>query len=493
MKSKIIGGLQMKFQKTKNIVLAVLITISITDLFADLQITPPAGNDNSGSSEKNSPDMTQSSEAPLLHDVLRFDGNYSIPGKLISISPEKKLLWQHPDVDKAIEFKTENIREIILSGGNPRHPPSSLAAIKLTNGDIIKGEIESLDEEKIIVKTWYSDNLKISRKMLKEIHPTCVSTAVYEGPKNISEWMCESGGSNQKVQLSNKTLIIPGNCSAGRDMKLPDMAKIEFDIDVIQNSNFNVALYSDKTQRHQSNAYILNIAHNYIYLQRFSRNERSDNIAQGECRQMMQKRWPHFEILVNKKEKNFTVMVNGSIILQCKDIKGEFVGRGGFLTFYNYGSGIPAKIKNITVSQWDGRLLNSQTAPEDSAKDNVVFNNDDKITGQLKTIEDGQAVFETDFAPLNVPIARIKSIKMSDKNSQTAAKKENDLRLFFDDGEFITIAISSLSDGKIEGTSENLGKVKLDLGAFKKIKMNIYNENLDENKPDEIIIESDED
>jgi hypothetical protein len=254
------------------------------------------------------------------------------------------------------------------------------------------------------------------------------------------------------------------------------MAKIEFDIIFSQNSNVNIFLYADQMARHQGNSYILNISSNYIYLQRYSRNEGNDSIGQAECRRLMEKNSAHFTILVNKKLKAFTIMVNGSLVQQASDSRGEFCGKGGIISFYNSGSYGALKIKNILVAKWDGRIPNAAAESDESTKDNIVFSNEDKVTGKLKSIESGQITFETEFAALNVPIERAKSIRFSNEGSQVAKRNTNDIKAYFNSDESMTVDIQKILNGKISGKSENFGAAEFSLNAFKKLALNIYAE-----------------
>jgi hypothetical protein len=409
------------------------------------------------------------------YDSLRFAGRDLISGKLISLEPDKFLIWSHPDTEKTIEFKYANLREISISGKHP-NPPANTANIKLTNGDIIKGGIISLDSQNLIVKTWYAGELKIARKMLKEIVPSTVSSWIYEGPNNIKEWTLENQKEGKNVKVVNKTLVIPGNTSAGRDMQLPDLAKIEFDMSFAPNSNVNIFLYSDQIARHQGNSYIMNISSGYIYMQRYSKNGVSNNIGQGECRKLTEKRQTHFVILVNKKQKSFTIIVNGTMMQQMADSNNEFCGKGTIMSFYNSNSSTPLKIKNLVVSKWDGRLPSTVADTEESKTDNILFSNEDKVTGKLKSINDGQITFETEFASLAIPLERAKIIRISSEGAQLAKRNANDIRLFFNNDEYLTADLLKIADGKITAKSENFGSAELLLGAFRKISLNIYAE-----------------
>ncbi len=457
---------------------AFIISTTVPAIKAEIPL-PPQNTGGGKTTTATSPDGSGGDGSQS--DTLKFFGKDVLSGKLISFTPEKLLVWTHPDAEKPIEFKTANLKEIALSGKQPA-APAGTSTVRLTNGDILKGSIVKLDAENLLLKTWYAGDLKISKKMLKEILPASVSSAIYEGPNDVKEWTMDnqSGGRGGKLEVSNKTLSIPGNCTVGRDMKLPDMAKIEFDMATGQNSNVNVFLYADQMQRHSGNSYILNISNNYIYLQRYSRNEGSDSLGQGECRRMMDKSMAHFTILVNKKTKSFTIMVNGNLAQQATDNRGDFCGKGGIISFYNSGGyNNTLKLKNISVSKWDGRIPNAAPESDESTKDNIVFSNEDKVTGKLKSIESGQITFETEFASLNVPMERAKTIRFSNEGSQVAKRNANDIKAFFSSDESMTMDIQKIADGKMTGKSENFGTAEFSLNAFKKLALNIYAETSD--------------
>jgi hypothetical protein len=259
-------------------------------------------------------------------------------------------------------------------------------------------------------------------------------------------------------------------------MKLPDLAKIEFDMSFAPNSNVNIFLYADQLQRHQGNAYIMNISSSYIYMQRYSRNGGSNNIGQGECRKLMEKRWTHFVILVNKKQKSFTIIVNGTMMQQMTDSNNEFCSNGTIISFYNSNSYVPLKIKNLIVSKWDGQLPSTGADTEESKTDYILFSNDDKVTGKLKSIKDGQIIFDTEFASLTIPLERARNIRISGEGAQVAKRNANDIRLFFNNDEYTTADLVKISEGKIKAKSENFGTADFLLDAFTKITMNIYAE-----------------
>ena len=68
----------------------------------------------------------------------------------------------------------------------------------------------------------------------------------------------------------------------------------------------------------------------------------------------------------------------------------------------------------------------------------------------------------------------------SDENAERARRNQNDVEVYFANGNRITINLSELKDGKLLGSSENYGKDKsFDLSAFIGIRFSLYNENID--------------
>ncbi|NOY75686.1 MAG: hypothetical protein GXP32_07820, partial [Kiritimatiellaeota bacterium] len=127
------------------------------------------------------------------------------------------------------------------------------------------------------------------------------------------------------------------------------------------------------------------------------------------------------------------------------------------------------------VAKWNGRAP-GEKSDSTAKKDIIEFVNDDKVTGKLKSMDAKLAVFETDYAPLKVPVSRIKRINFASGSRGRARRNKSDARCVYAKGGHVTLDISTIADGKILGESENFGKASLDLKAFKKVELNIYDD-----------------
>jgi hypothetical protein len=144
----------------------------------------------------------------------------------------------------------------------------------------------------------------------------------------------------------------------------------------------------------------------------------------------------------------------------------------GFLS-----NGGNAVIKNLSIRKWNGKFpAAGKSDDETKKKDSILFANDDKVSGKLKTIKDGVVVFATEYAELKVPVTRVDSITTAKDAWRVARRNAGDARFVFGDGKILTIGVKSISNGKVEGKSENFGDITCDTSAFEKVEFNIYDE-----------------
>ena len=135
----------------------------------------------------------------------------------------------------------------------------------------------------------------------------------------------------------------------------------------------------------------------------------------------------HLDIRVNKATKSIWLYVNGNMIKQWTD-PGDFAGTGTKVIFSSQ-QGMYAKISNIKVSAWDGKLDDAATADAKSKEDSIKMANSDKVSGKLKKIEDGKVIFASSYADLTIPLDRIEQIDMSSEGADQAKKNADDVRI----------------------------------------------------------------
>jgi len=405
-------------------------------------------------------------------DILKFKNKDALHGKMISILPGKGILWNSRDVKQNILFLNQNVTKIELGNNIPKTENYN-ASVLLTNDDILDGKLKSMDKKVLILETRYAGIIKIDSHMVKGIYPgEEISGLLYSGPNDMNGWEKISNNKDGKISISEGVLSMNRYSGVGRDMKLTDLSKIDFKFEIAGNCQMQVLFYGDKARSNPKNCYVMYLSSGYIYLQRYGKNGRSGNLGNVHCRAMRSGKG-RITIMTDKKKKTVTLMFNGVIIKKWIDT--AFPGKGTFVSFLNQSQGT-LKIKEIEITEWNGKNQGKGNDEEVTKEDTLIFINGDQVTGKLNQISQDIALFKTDYAELKIPLKRIKHIKTAVDNQHKAKRNAGDVRFSFINGNKLTLNLEKIENGKISGNSENFGKLLITLNVFKAIKLNIYDE-----------------
>jgi hypothetical protein len=468
------------FEKIKSGLIVGLLLACFTSAVAEIAL-PNVGPvpSNPQPEVKADKDSSEKVTSEMKFDELQFLNGDRLRGDLGAVSFKDGLVWKSPYAFKDIMFKLDSVKEVLLKKNNKASQAKS-EIIYLVNGDSLKGKIVSLGKDELLLSTSYGGELKIGRNTIKEIVCGLGDKIIYDGPVDLKNWKVQSRYG--KIKIEDEVMTLPNQAFCGNDVKIPDRAKIEF----VLGENINQAsvfLYMDDLQRYRGNCYVLSISRGYINMQRYTQNRGSNNI--GQCQTQLlnnANKKNRFTLLVDKKKKTFALFINGKLVKQFSDTV-DFDGKGTGLGFYNQ-SGMSLEISKIQVSDWDGRMPALSSGDAENLKDTVIFINDDKVSGKLESISNGKVIFKTEFAPLTVPIERIKCLRTPQKKTDEKPEKiNNQIKLFFTNDDFVTISLDRIDNGEVLGESRGFGKVKFKLSAFKKILFNVKEElDLDEAK-----------
>ncbi len=407
-------------------------------------------------------------------DTLRFRNTDTIHGTVLGVAPAVGLRWRHGDVKDSILFGLDNVAEIQLA---PRPPRASRAVhrtvVELTNGDRLAGDIVGLNEKTLTLNTWYAGQLILRRPALQRIaFVSAPREAAYVGPTGLEEW---TRGEGQKSAWSFRkgALVSSRNGAIGRDVKLPDMANIEFDIGWQGQFYLHVGFGFDQVrQLYNSGGYMLQFNQSNVYLQRYRPQQGSNNLGQNvEIPNFNRKTKAHLSIRVNKAKKSITLMVDGQVVRQWTE-PDDWVSKGGFLVFLSQGQG-SCRVSNISVTDWDGRL-DSDSVVGVETEDLVRLANNDKVSGTIQAITRDQILFATSFAEMKIPLERVSTVEFAGQKAEKARRQATDVRAVFLDGSNFTLGLEKLDETALVGSSENCGRVTGAIDAFRSIQFHIY-------------------
>jgi hypothetical protein len=415
------------------------------------------------------PGGSTSDTAPQ-QDTLSFLNKDQLHGYLLAIDSGGALHWQSPEARDPIVFKNGDVSEIKLDSHKPPATTSE-ARIALTNGDILPGNIVSLDDQTLALDTWYAGRLSLPRAMLRSILPMSdAANLEYQGPTSLDGWTIGRMGNPGSWSYKDGALIGGNYGTIGRDVKLPDMSTVGFDLILQGNEQLGIGIYADHPDN-TGNCYMLQLSSGYAELQRYSRNTGSTVIGNAQMQNAIRHDKTHVELRASKDKKSIWLLLDGKMIKQWTD-PADFSGGGGCIIFAAQ-PGSTVKISNIKVAKWNGKFDEAPAATDKTSSDSVQLANEDKVTGHLESIQDGKAKFSSDYAELTIPLERIEEIDLASSHADQAKSAATDVRAYLPDGGAITMQLSQWSTTACVGSSPNFGKATFSPDSFARLEFNL--------------------
>jgi len=417
------------------------------------------------------PGDTTNGGSAAAQETVTFLNKDQLHGNLLGIDQDSGVHWQSPEAHDPIVFKTGQVAEIKLDAQRPSNAPISADRIGLTNGDQFPGNIVSLDGNTLVLDTWYAGRLSIPRAMLRSIVPVSGGdSVVFEGPTGLDGWSAGKMGLGRSWSFRDGALIGSNYGTIGRDVKMPDMSSLEFDLVLRGNSQFSVGIYSDRSDNF-GNCYMLTLSAGYLELQRFSRTGGSSDLGSAQMQNVMRNDKSHIEIRTNKEKKSIWLLMDGKIIKEWSD-PAEFNGGGGNIVF-SCQPGTYVRLTDIKVSKWDGKFDESASPDAPNDEDAVQLANEDRVSGHLEAIQDGKAKLSSAYAELSIPIESIDQIDFATAHADQAKPDPSDVRAYFPEGGSITMQLDQWDEKGSTGASPNFGKATFSPGAFSRILFNL--------------------
>jgi hypothetical protein len=403
-------------------------------------------------------------------DVVKFRNGDVLHGTVAAVGGGV-LQWRRSDVAEPIGFALSSVGEIGL-GERVAPAESRRAVVELTNGDAVAGELVNLDGKTLTLQTWFAGRVTIQRPFVQRVMFVGeLPAASYSGPNSLEEWKSE--GNRNAWSFQKGALYAVGSGQLARDVKLPAMATIEFDVAWRGNLNGAVGFGFEEGRRvYQSGGYMVQFNYATITLQRYRANQGSNNLGQSlELPELQRKTKMRVALRVNQSKKQIALFLDGTLARQWSEPE-EWAAKGTALVLMAQGQG-QWRISNLTVAGWDGRLDGEVSAGAKDA-DLVRLNNGDQVSGTVKSITNGQIALTTSFAEMNVPVERAVAVELASATSERARRQAGDVEAFFLDGRKLTVALDKLDEQQFTGTSENFGRMTAALGAFRRLRFHIY-------------------
>ncbi|MBP7274718.1 MAG: hypothetical protein KBA51_00780 [Kiritimatiellae bacterium] len=407
--------------------------------------------------------------------------------------------WERMDTSAGlISFRHESLREpadVATIGlrrfkasrrENGAQTPASNWAVTLTNGDLLRGEMVALDDQTLELDTWYSGRVKIARALIQSARHTSAMGTIFEGPGNPEGWTNTHGSPrifNEDIHLNDDII--------GRQLdRMPPKSRIDFELKWFAKCAFLFTFYSDQTTTHVGTNHCYEFAlqdNNRITLYHIIPMSANRRIGQANLQgleSINDQYAARFSIFTDLEQKKILVYVNGAQVADWTDFQG-FDGKGKAIVFCSCMGSPPIIVRNIRVSEWDGRTPDSgKEAPAVGTAETLSLNDGDHISGALKALSGETACVETSFGVQEISVDRIYLITFA-KNDARARRNRDDMRLALWDDTIITLGSARLAEEVVEGSSDNTGSIRLPLSGVRSAEWNLYGQREPEEKQED--------
>ncbi|MSU63020.1 MAG: hypothetical protein EXS31_11610 [Pedosphaera sp.] len=407
-------------------------------------------------------------------EEVRFRNGDTLYGRLQTFDPGEGLRWRNPDAAEPIQFKVENVLEVGLA--DPETVPAvgpNACFVRLTNRDELIGDLVTFDAQSLTIETWHAGRLIIPRKMVEFIQPKgSPGTPIFEGPTGLDGWtigkvVSTAVGDPGEWKFREGAFYATKAASIARDVKLPDMSVLEFDLAWRGSFHLAIALYTDhfqpvnlaskETGPDFGGFYSLQLNNYYVNVLAVTKADPIRYLGQVPLAPTFsQKNSSHVEIRCYKAKNLMALVLDGVLVKAWIDPSG-FTGMGTGIRIVHQGQG-SSRISGLRVTEWDGQFEEKPSNTPDSTTDLVRLRNGDKLQGNIETVRDGKLFFASATGTVEVPLARVKQMEMAGKRLEKPAASLKLTRASLARGGVVSVVLEKADDEGWTVTSPVFGK-----------------------------------
>ncbi len=438
--------------------------------------------------------------ADEVKSAVHFSNNDRLSGSLESLTTER-LLWNSTIFEKPTPFFLKNVIDLTLTPENPEVKAGHEAAVTLTNGDVLRGQLGAVADDTVELDTWFAGRMKLNRLMISDIRISERPEFIYRGPTGLDGWT--QSGEKPVWSYQNSGFRAESAGSIARDVKLPDECSMAFD--AVWRGSFGLELdffSNDLSTARPTSGYSMNFRQRFVSLRSCKNQLNLGNAPNALALQENEK--ARIEVRASLKSGKICVLVDGLTIGAWTDpnVVRNDMGRG--IHFVSLNSS-PVQISHIEVTAWDGEVgqvsdpqaaaglaaagmqgeqdtdeLQKPVPVEKSKPGRMELRNGDNLAGEVVLIKDGMITVKTPFREVKLPIQVLRSISLKPADLERSKRENGDLRGWFADGSSIVFRLDGVKEGVLTGYSQNFGTVPFKISAFSRIEFNIYDSELEE-------------
>lgn len=403
-------------------------------------------------------------------DMMSFSNGDKLHGNFSGMEGQS-VLWKRDDVGELLNFKTSDLRRIVLRGGRPERSLGSLSHIGTVKGDRIPGTIRDMDDTRLVLDTEFAGTIEIPRDEVGLLAPTPLGgRVIYQGPFDEAEWMMvdaehpeglpaldedageEDGISRWKFSGSAWYWKAKGTGTAlFMKEKMPTRSIVKFDLAWKSRLQMAIVFHADFQKPEPKldevgkevarvrpsglpgifgNSYVLHLYSNYLRLFRASFDEEgnprmepvqmvSSGVGLGDSGSAS------VEMRCNRDSGEIMFFIDGEFIAQWSELgeNGEaYAGLGGGLGFAVQADDSAVRLSEVIVAEWNGMPDSARSLQVEDADIVLLANGTDRFAGKVTGLSDGTLMLESRYGNFEFPIGDVAEVRFA--KSSLAEEKE---------------------------------------------------------------------
>lgn len=318
-------------------------------------------------------------------DVVSFSNGDFLAGQLKYWNYSASALeWNYPGSSESFSINQEDITQIRFEPAQAdrlsKRPASNALnwQLYLTTGEVLDGELISMSNSILKLKSHLMGELEIPRNYIQSIFPDfSYAEALYRGPTDISDWTkgdvkLEEGDGGQ-WRYNKNALYATKASSLAKIVNLTPLSSIDIDVAWKGSLNFAIALYTDHLQPIRladkesepdfGPFYSLQIGSQSARLQSINKKDPIRQLGYAFIPTLNQKTRARFTVLTDSRSASVTLLVDGKRVHTWRDTQGFFAkGKGIRIVHQGMGS---MRIGNLVVRKWNGIIntIGEKTIP----------------------------------------------------------------------------------------------------------------------------------
>ncbi len=431
-------------------------------------------------------------EAPATSEepsTITFTNGDHLQGNLKAISKEV-LTWNSPALAEPAELSIGQVLDLNKPAEAGMLDRKSVVVLTLKNDDVARGELISVDDDSILINTWYAGLMKFNRLMVAKIQILSQTRFHYQGPSNLDGWV--QSDEPPAWEYSRQAFISKNRGSIARDNVLAEQCRVSFDVEW-KSDSLNLRLYlftpDPKDGSPDAGAEIM-LQRSTIY---YRSAIRRSYVNGANAPELQENEKAHIEILSSRLLGHTYLLLNGRMVGNWSDAELKDKNLGSAIHFLSYHSK-PMRISNIRIGAWDGKVdqklqatfsddedgplvprVDQPQTEENSRSMNLA--NGDIIEGEIKSITDGLITINTELGEIIMPVDRFSNLVLPGLGKEKNKIYNGDIRATFPDGTSLVFRLDDIQDDKLTGYSQNFGTAVFPLSGISRVEFHLYTKN----------------